>query len=288
MNAIIYVFSGTGNTKKIAALYREEFERQGVETKLFNVTGKTDDIPDPKDFDYVGFAYPIHAFNAPHVMLDFAHALPKAEGKEYFILKSSGEPLKINNMSSYKFCGILRRKGYRLKSEYHYVMPYNMIFRHTDDMATRMWNTAKALCPIEAREVLDGKAHKLGRVPFGNIMAFIMRIEHPAMRVNGRIFKVDDKKCIHCGKCAAACPMGNIKIEDGKFRFGGECLMCARCSFNCPVDAFNIALLNGWRVNGKYNMAYSGEAQPNKHKRYCKKAYARYFADAEKKIRDDL
>ena len=57
-----------------------------------------------------------------------------------------------------------------------------------------------------------------------------------------------------------------------------------RCSFGCPTDAFNIALLNGWRINGSNNMDYDGEPQPNKHARYCRKAYSRYFADAEKKI----
>jgi hypothetical protein len=31
-------------------------------------------------------------------------------------------------------------------------------------------------------------------------------------------------------------------------------------------------------------MSYNGEPQPNKHSRYCKKAYKRYFAEAEKKI----
>lgn len=283
-NAVIYVFSGTGNTLKIAKLYAEEFEKNGVDTLIYNIKADFSDAPSPLDFDFVGFAYPIHAFNAPHIMLDFAKSLPKAEGKEYFVLKSSGEPLRINNMSSLKFVGLMKRRGYKATSEYHYVMPYNMIFRHTDDMATRMWKTALELAPIEADEVLNSSKHTLPKVPFGHFLAWIMRIEHVAMRVNGRCFKVDAKKCIGCDKCVKACPMSNITRKDGKFKFGGDCLMCARCSFNCPTDAFDIALLNGWRVNGKYDVDYTGEAQPNKHAWYCKKAYARYFAAASQKI----
>lgn len=285
MKAIIFCFSGTGNTKKIAKLWADEFEREGVGTTLFDVTGDMQELPDPNDFDKVGFAYPIHAFNAPHIMLDLAKKLVKAKDKkEYFILKSSGEPLKLNNISSYKFSHILRRKGYKLSSEYHYVMPYNMIFRHTADFATKMWSAASRLAPIEAREYLGGKIHKLAYIPFGNVIAFIMRIEHPAMRVNGRIFKIDENKCVKCGKCVKACPMQNIKLENGKFTFGGDCLMCARCSFNCPTDAFNIALLNGWRVNGKYDLNYAGEPEKNVHKRYCRRSYAKYFENAQKKI----
>lgn len=286
-NAIIYSFSGTGNTARICKLYKEEFERNGVETTVYKVTADMSDVPSPSDFEYVGFAYPIHAFNAPSIMNRLAKALPKAEGKEYFVIKSSGEPLRINNISSYKMRKLLKRRGYTQFAEYHYIMPYNMIFRHTDTMATRMWQTAEALAPIEAREVLAGERHTLKGVPFGHFIAWVLRIEHSAMRVNGRMFRIDKNKCTQCGACVRNCPVGNIKLEDGKFKFGGDCLMCARCSFNCQTDAFNIALLNGWRVNGKYNLSYDGEPQPPTHAWYCKKAYIRYFSLAEEKINKD-
>ena len=264
--AIIYVFSGTGNTMKICGLYKDAFEKNGVETTLYKVKAGFEDLPDPNGYEYVGFAYPIHAFNAPKIMLDLARALKRAEtSKRYFVVKSSGEPLKINNISSYKMRSILKKKGYKQFAEYHYIMPYNMIFRHADDVVARMWRAARTLAPLEAKAVLEGKEHMLKGVPFGHLAACIMRIEHPAMRVNGRLFKVNKDKCTQCGACAKNCPVGNIEMKNGKFRFKGDCLMCARCSFNCPVDAFDIALLNGWRVNGRYDLEYAGEPQPVKH-----------------------
>jgi len=292
MRAIIYVFSGTGNTMRICSLYKEEFERNGVETTVYPVRANMVDLPDPEAFNLVGFAYPIHAFNAPEIMLDLARKIKAVSLKEYFILKSSGEPLKINNVSSLRFISILKKKGYVLKSEYHYVMPYNMIFRHTDREAIRMWKTAKALCPIEAREVLDGEEHKFPRMFLGRFVAWLFRIEQIAMRVNGRFFKVNPGKCVLCHKCEKACPTNNIHIdENGKFRFGKNCVMCTRCSFHCPMDAFKIGVLNGWRINGAYPLDIPADenAPESKHRHgwYCKKAYARYFAIADKKISEN-
>lgn len=285
-NAIIYVFSGTGNTKKACDIYKSEFEKNGVETTLYTVKKGFENLPDPNNFDYVGFAYPIHGFNAPYIMLDLAKALPKANGtKQYFVVKTSGEPLKINNVSSIKFNDIMKRKGYVPFSEYHYVMPYNMIFRHTDEMAARMKNTLEQLAPVEAREVICGVEHKLSKVPFGRFVAWVVRIEQPAMKVNGRFFKVDGNKCIKCGACAKNCPVGNIKMdENGKFSFGGDCVMCTRCSFNCPTNAFDIGMLNGWKVNGRYSYKLPEKPEEDKHAWYCKKAYKRYFEEAQKKI----
>lgn len=289
-NAVIYVFSGTGNTQKACELYKQEFENQGVDTTIYKIKAGFVDMPNPNEYDCVGIAYPIHGFNAPKIVLDFARKMPesKQKNKKYFIVKTSGEPLKINNVSSIKLNSILKRKGYVTTSEYHYVMPYNMIFRHTDEMAYKMNFTLQALAPIEARDVLDGKEHILKKIPLGAFISWVVRIEHPAMKVNGRFFKVDANKCINCGMCAKNCPVGNIKIDkNGKFHFGGECLMCTRCSFNCPTDAFNIAMLNGWRVNGKYSFKMPVQKEENKHEWYCKRAYARYFANAQKIIADN-
>lgn len=285
--AIIYVFSGTGNTLTACKLYKNEFEKADIETTLYSLKKGFVDAPNPNDFDLVGFAYPVHGFNAPSICLDFARFLPNAtnKGKEYFVVKTSGEPLQINNVSSIKFNSIMKKKGYVAGSEYHYVMPYNMIFRHTDLMAYKMKKTIDALAPIEAREVLEGKVHKLKKIPFGAFISWVVRIEHPAMKVNGRFFKVDKDKCVQCGMCSKNCPVNNIKMdENGKFSFGGDCLMCTRCSFSCPTDAFNIALLNGWRVNGKYSFKLPSTEEKDKHAWYCKKAYICYFANADKKI----
>ena len=63
----------------------------------------------------------------------------------------SGEPLRLNHSSDQKLRRILRKKNARVESAWHYVMPYNMIFRHTEEQAFRMDQTMQALVPLHVR-----------------------------------------------------------------------------------------------------------------------------------------
>ena len=47
-------------------------------------------------------------------------------------------------------------------------------------------------------------------------------------------YEVDEKKCIHCGKCASVCQMNVDPVQDANHL---ECIRCGKCIQNCPVDA---------------------------------------------------
>ena len=282
MKLLICYFSGTGNTKKVVELAKEEFEKLGGQVDLHSVDKNFEG--DLNSYDMLGFAYPIHAFNAPSIVLNFAKSLKKIENakKPLFIFKTSGEPLYLNNISSSKLKSILKKKGFILNNEYHYCMPYNIIFRHSDAMAYKMWDRASKVIPIDCKEIFEGKKAKLKYFPCSRLLAWIFRIEHWGGRFNGRRYKVSDK-CIKCGKCVRNCPVGNITIENGEFKFGKNCLMCMRCSFFCPTNAIKIGFFDGWKVNGEYNFSNPDGAE-NEHKRYCKNSYKKYFRRMEEKI----
>lgn len=287
MRTLICYFSGTGNTKKVVDKYAEEFKNNGWNVTIQAIENECNE--DFSSYDSIGIAYPIHAFNAPSIVVNFCKKMPKLNAKKnLYIIKTSGEPLKINNISSTKIVRILHKKNYELNNEYHYVMPYNMIFRHSNAMAYKMWDTASKLITIDCKEIINAKKVTLPHFPLPRLISRVMRIEHWGGRFNGKKYRVDSK-CIKCQKCVKNCPTHNITIDkDGNFHFGNKCLMCMRCSFCCPVDAFHIGLFNNWKVNGSYNFNDKDNTEQKSHKNFCKKSYKKYFDRSEKKIKENF
>lgn len=262
MRVILYVFSGTGNTMKVAALYKKFLEKNGngrtdggVKVDLYRVSKKSGEMPRPEGYDLVGIGYPIHGFSAPEPTIKLCKALPVAENKKAFFFKTSGEGLHLNDYSSQKCLSILTKKGYDVLSEKHVVMPYNMIYRHSDEMAKQMWIYAHAIVDLHCRELLDGKRENVKRNPLNNAWVAPVRfLEQKFAHIHGPMFKVNADKCIGCMKCVNVCPQNNIRTEDGKFVFGHDCVLCMGCSFGCPADAIGVGVFKFWKVNGSYRV----------------------------------
>ena len=292
MKILICYFSGTGNTKKVADKFVSCFTEQNHEAdavaveSVFEGKKLTDKfLTQVKNADLLGFGYPIHAFNAPAIVLEFAKRLPKLTNKKRaFVFNTSGEPLKLNNISSVKLCKLLKRRNVDVVAEYHYCMPYNIMFRHSDEMAHKMWSVAEQLIPLDVADLLNGKCQRLEKVSCQSGVAWVMRCEHWGGRLNGRQYKVSDE-CVHCGKCVNICPTHNITVKNGKFKFGRKCLMCMRCALLCPKNAIKIGWFNKWKVNGPYSFEQpSDHEEQQTYNKMLTKSYAKYFAECEQRL----
>lgn len=267
----ICVFSGTGNTLKCAKALEATLIERGVSVGFYEIA---DGSETAEERDLV-ICYPVYGFNMPRILKNFCRNLKN--GGNVWFLKTSGEPLHLNDNSSAQMIRILRKNGYCIKGEFHYIMPYNMVFRHTDELASRMWKTAQTRIPDAARKIAAGEEAPIAAPLSAKIVSGLCRIEHWFYPKNGRLFRVDPKKCVRCQKCVKNCPTKNITFENGRFRFGKNCIGCVRCSFNCPTGAIGIGLIDFMRVNGPYD--FTRDPETAELCRFCKKAYARYFAD---------
>lgn len=290
MKIILYVFSGTGNTLKVANLFKEYLTDD--EVTVYSVSKKSGPPPSPNYFDMVGIGYPIHAFYAPEPITKFVKSLQKVQNKPAFIFKSSGEGLHINDCSSQKLIRILSKKGYDVTIERHIVMPYNMIYRHSDEMAKQMWIYAKAYVKCICGELKGGIREKVKK----NFLlcafpAFVASIEQPFAHLHGTMFKVNKKKCVNCGKCIKTCPENNIEIKKGKYKFGHKCVLCMGCSFGCPKNAISVGVFKFWKVNGSYKLEELAKDKniifplvPNRAKGIYK-LYKKYYREVDAKLK---
>ena len=244
---IIYVFSGTGNTLMVAMEYAKVL---GLETDVCSITSSFDVLPSPEEYSLVGIGFPVHAFNAPRIVVRFARSLRPDSRKPLFLFHTGGEGLCFNDSSAIQLRHILRRR-FDILSERHYVMPYNMIFRHPDAMVKHMVSYMKLLVPVHVALILSGAHDRFPLMPVRHLISAVLRIEWIYARMQGPHMKAGEC-CTGCGLCAHCCPMGNIHMEDGRPVFGHDCSLCVRCSFSCPENAISIGLLDGWKVNGAY------------------------------------
>lgn len=251
--AIIYYFSGTKNTFTIANMIKSQFEEKGIKTKLHEIKKPFGVFPTPDDYDYVGFGYPVHAFNSPQIFLQFVRMLPKTAEKKAFIFKTAGEPFKINDSSSYKLFRLLHKKGFDIMLEKHLLMPYNVVFRYKDSLVKQMYLYNEALCQLIIKNLVTGKRESIKYHFRHKLASLIFRVQWAGAILNGRIYTVNRKKCISCNLCVNSCPTKNITLKNGRFKFDSCCAMCMRCVMFCPANAINPGILRLWKVNGAYS-----------------------------------
>lgn len=274
-----FAFTGTGNTVRVCKILSNELEANGISTQI-NMIQDLQNSGIADEYDKIIVAHPVHGFNTPKPMLDFLSTLPvNRQAKPVYLVRVSGEPLELNNAAGILPKRILAKKGYAVMGEFMYVMPYNIIFHHTDNMATRMETTAKVRATRDVQTIINNECKLTKNSLFNRMVSFVCRLENIALPLSGRHYKTTNE-CIGCGLCEKLCPTKNIKMKDGKPEFKSSCVGCMGCAFNCPKDAIRTSFLNGWRVNGAYNFN-SRPATDDEICNYCKKSYLKYFHEYE-------
>ena len=130
--------------------------------------------------------------------------------------------------------------GLRYRGTLPVVMPENYIALFTAPGAEE----AKAIL-AEARPVLRqaadwiragadfpaGNTGGLDRLKSGPVNSLFYRFY-----VRTGPFTASDA-CVSCGKCQRLCPLGNIRIQEGRPVWGDRCTHCMACICGCPAGA---------------------------------------------------
>lgn len=250
---LLIYYTGTYNTRYITRLIEKKLTSAGYAVTSLEVTADLKPA-DVSGYEFIGLGYPIYAFNSPLPFNRYLKKLRIPRGQKYFIYKNSGETFALNNASSRIIKRRMKRGKAELCGEYHFVMPYNIHFAFDEAFVREILAYDEKLAEVLASDVKNGRKEIIGSNFIYNLASAIISVQKLGGPVNSFFYKIDEQKCLRCNKCAEECPENNISLCDGKIRFGHKCAMCMRCSFFCPANAIKIGMLEGWKVNGGYDL----------------------------------
>ncbi|MCL2812078.1 MAG: EFR1 family ferrodoxin [Clostridia bacterium] len=235
----IFYFSGTGMTKYVIDKMKLALEKNQTQVDVFAIENTQAQSLSLNDYDAIGIAYPVHAFNAPKIVVDFARSLPKVESLDTFVISTAGEHHWANFASSALLIKILRKKGFCVFYDRPFVMPSNFIVKDDETKVRAKISKVNAQIPIAVYEILSRITYQQRASFFAKAAAVLGRAEWFGAKCV-KLFYSDKKRCDGCGLCAAKCPNRNISIQKNRAAFRWNCGLCMRCFYICPKSAIKI------------------------------------------------
>ena len=253
---MVFYFSGTGNTRWAA----ETLAQATGEQMLFipeELKGRCEYTL--QEGERIGFVFPTHGWQPPRIVRNFIKRLKveHAEGHYCYALTtcgdSIGKTMEILNSD-------LRKAGLpEATSVFSLVMPESYVclpymYTDTPEKEQRKLAVAEEQLKDYSERILnkkEGESHiRKGPLPW--IMSYIVGSYFNGKMVTDKKFNVNVELCIHCGKCAEACPTGDVTLADGLpvWHHDGSCTCCLACYHHCPTHAIEFG--NRTKNKGQY------------------------------------
>jgi len=245
---IIYIFSGTGNSKNVAVWLSQVAKENDIESQIINIA-QIDriSIHPPESDSLIVFVSPVHGFNFPPVMLNFIMRFPKGKNKVVLMNTRAGMLIGkyitpgITGIAFYLSALILFIKGFSIQAILPVDMPSNWISLHpglNERTVKYLHEKNKERVETFARKVLQGKSHFKALIEMYDILFAPIALGYFLV---GRFFFAKtffaSRDCNNCDMCIKACPVkAIIKIDNRPF-WTFNCESCMKCMSSCPEKA---------------------------------------------------
>ena len=231
---MILYFSGTGNSEYTARRIGKEIDDEVI--NLFDKI-RTIDYSDMKSERPWVIVVPTYAWRIPHIVSDWLEKTNFSGNKGiYFVMTCGGS---IGNAGKY-LKTLCTEKNMNYCGCAEIVMPENYIALFstpTEDQALQIIERAESVIDNTALHIKNGDKLPKRDISFGDKMnsGIINALFYPVF-VNAKKFYATEN-CVSCGKCVNVCPLKNIRIENGKPKWGDHCTHCMACICKCPKEA---------------------------------------------------
>ena len=256
---VIFMFSGTGMTYYVIGKIKNEFAKKKIQADVYLLEKTNAKVINVNNYDMLGIAYPVHSFNAPEIVIDFAKKLPEVtsintETKtviDTFIISTAGGESSSNFSSSRLLSKILRKKGYNVFYDKQFIMPCNFMVKDSEDTVKDKLNKVNTEIPKTADEIIKRTPQKLKENCFSKTIAFLGRLEWAGLRIMQKFFYITSV-CNNCMVCVKHCPKSNIALANKNIVFKKQCMLCMKCVYLCPKQCiktkrlFKFITFNEW------------------------------------------
>jgi len=231
---MVVYFSGTGNSKYCAERLAGLTEDRVINSAEFIKNGIAAELISDKPWIFV---CPVYAWQMPGVFADFIRS-GSFDGRNdaYFVLTCGGE----SGSAAEYIKTLCAEKGMNFRGAADVVMPDNYIVMFKAPTAEEskgiIAEADKALEKI-ALSIRKGEAlpeKKTGLLD--KIKSGFVNKGFSQLYIKADKFRVTDK-CVSCGKCVDLCPLGNIRMADGRPAWGAKCTQCMACISYCSTEA---------------------------------------------------
>lgn len=258
---MIFYFSGTGNSRWIA----QEIARVQEERLLFipeEESGNPGLIYRLGENEKIGFVFPVHSWAPPPIVLDFIDRLVLENYANHylFFVCSCGDDAGLTHRV---LCRATARKGWRCKAGFSVIMPNTYVAMKgfdVDPESVRDRKLAEADSAVEGVNRALSERRNEFRCKKGKFAFIKTRWIAPLFTrygVTAKPFRTTDR-CTGCGKCVAACPVGNVRIT-GKPVWDNRCTGCLACYHACPVHAIQYGRVTENKGQYRNPNIYPGE-----------------------------
>jgi len=264
-NAIIYFWSGTGNSYRVSTWMGMIAEEKEINTRVFSIdeSNPTEEIKGGED-TLLGIVFPTHGFTAPWCILKFVWRLPRGNLTQAFCVATRAGlklgPVFIPGISGsapFIIALILFLKGYQVRGTLSVDMPSNWYSLHPIQNRKKhevIIDRAKLKITHFMASILSNKkvwftSNNLYEITWGILLSLLSL----GYLVIGRIFLAKlffaNTDCDGCGVCASYCSVKAIKMwgrENPKPFWKYNCESCMRCAAFCPHNAIEAG--HSWGV----------------------------------------
>jgi Pyruvate/2-oxoacid:ferredoxin oxidoreductase delta subunit len=246
---IVYYFSGTGNSQKVAFWLLQVAKEMNLETELLNIAHlDRSNVAAPTQDTLVVFTSPVHGFNYPPIMLHFISRFPK--GKNNVLLMDTRAGMLIGKWITPGMSGItfylsgllLTLKGYKIKAMYPVDLPSNWISLHPGlnarTVAYIYKQNKERVITFVRKALAGGRNFKSVRSIVSDMLVLPIAFGYFLI---GRFLLAKtfyaSRDCNDCDVCIKNCPVKAIIKVDARLFWTFRCESCMRCMSNCPQKA---------------------------------------------------